>query len=142
MMDKKSKLRSLIFNNIILLKQIFIYGIIGATTASIDSIVFIMLQNINLNKYLANFISINIGILLSFILNTYLNFKVTDNLLKRGISFFSVGYFGMLLSMIILYIGTDIFKFNSIVIKLFSVIVVAAFQFVLNKLITYKKGAK
>lgn len=142
MMDKKSKLRSLIFNNIILFKQIFIYGIIGATTASIDSIVFIILQNINLNKYLANFISINIGILLSFILNTYLNFKVTDNLLKRGISFFSVGYFGMLLSMIILYIGTDIFKFNSIVIKLFSVIVVAAFQFVLNKLITYKKGTK
>lgn len=141
-MDKKSKLRSLIFNNIILFKQIFIYGIIGATTASIDSIVFIILQNINLNKYLANFISINIGILLSFILNTYLNFKVTDNLLKRGISFFSVGYFGMLLSMIILYIGTDIFKFNSIVIKLFSVIVVAVFQFVLNKLITYKKGTK
>ena len=129
----------LLSKNKTLIKQLVMYGVIGATTASIDSITFIVLQNINLNKYVANFISINIGITLSFILNTYFNFKVKDNLLKRGISFFSVGYLGMLLSMGILYLGTDILKFDSVVIKLLSVIIVAVFQFILNKLITYKE---
>lgn len=126
----------------ILLKQLFLYGIIGATTATIDSVVFIILQRAYIDKYVANFISINIGIALSFILNTFFNFKVKDNLFRRGISFFSVGYLGMLLSMGILYLGTDILKFDSIVIKLLSVIIVAVFQFILNKLITYKEGKK
>jgi len=122
-----------------IIKEILLYGIIGATCASIDSICFIILGYLGLDKYIANFISINIGILLSFILNTYFNFKMTDKLGKRAISFFSVGYSGMLLSMIILYIGCDVLSISSTIIKLFSVVIVAVFQFILNKLITYRR---
>lgn len=129
-----------ILNQYTLLKQIIFYGIIGTTTASIDSVIFIALQILNFNKYISNFVSINIGITLSFILNTYINFKVTDKILKRGISFFAVGYLGMALSMLILYIGVDLLSINSIMVKLFSVVLVAIFQFILNKFITYKKG--
>ena len=129
-----------IFNQYPIIRQVFLYGIIGLFSSGIDSVCFIGLNYGNLNKYLANFISINVGILISFLLNTFINFKMTNKIGKRAISFFSIGYMGMLLSMLILYIGCDILNFSTVIIKIISVFIVAAFQFILNKLITYKKG--
>lgn len=124
--------------NLSIIKEIVLYGIIGITCATIDSMLFVALKIIGINIYISNFVSINIGILCSFILNTYFNFKKIDRIKERFCSFFKIGYFGMLLSMIIIYVGN---KFNSITdiqVKVFSVIIVAVFQFVLNKIVTYK----
>lgn len=121
-----------------LIKEVIFYGIIGAFSAFIDSLVFIILSQTNLNMYISNFISVNVGIGISFFLNTYLNFKLIDNLKTRFIKFFSVGYIGLLISTLLLYIGTQLLSLNEIVVKIASIIIVAAIQFILNKLITYK----
>ena len=81
----------------------------------------------------------NIGILSSFLLNTYLNFKKTDQTVKRALCFFSVGYCGMGLSMVLLYIGTNIMGYGDITIKIAAIFIVAVFQFILNKLVTYSR---
>ena len=120
-----------------IIKEMFLYGLIGGTSALLDALLFIVLRKIGLQIYVSNFISINAGIALSFVLNTYFNFKKTDNLKKRAVSFFSVGYIGLLLSFLILYIFVTKMNFNEVVIKLFSIVFVAAVQFVLNKLFTY-----
>lgn len=129
-----------IFEKYPVLKQIFLYGIIGLFSSSIDTISFILLRHINTELFAANFIGINIGIIISFFLNTYFNFKTTDKMLKRIISFFIVGYIGMLLSMAIMFIGTTVLEINEIVVKIMSVFIVAACQFVMNKLVTFRKG--
>lgn len=121
------------------IKEILFYGIIGGFSAGMDSVCFAILNNLGINIYIDNLIGINLGITISFLLNTYFNFKLTNNLVRRAISFFSVGYIGMLLSMLILYIGTSLSNIDVLVIKLFSVIIVAIFQFILNKKITYGK---
>lgn len=90
--------------------------------------------------FIANFISVNVGIIGSFILNTFLNFKVYDYLLKRAITFFIIGYCGLGLSMLIMYLGIEVFDYKELVVKIFSIILVALFQFILNKLVTYRKG--
>lgn len=123
-----------------IVKQIFLYGIIGLIASGTDSVCFIGMNHYGINKYVSNFLSINIGILISFLLNTYINFKMTSKIGQRVISFFAIGYLGMLLSMIILYIGCDILGGTTTVIKIISIFIVATFQFILNKSITYRKG--
>ena len=131
---------SFIQNNIKLIKEIFFYGIIGLTSAGIDSGVYYLLtRKLFFNEYAANFIGINIGITISFLLNTYFNFQKKNNLLKRATSFYLTGYAGLGLSMLLLYLGINIMHFNDFFIKIASIFIIAVFQFTLNKSITYGK---
>ena len=122
-----------------LIREIVLYGIIGLIAASTDSVVFYFLSKW-LNMYASNFISINLGIALSFVLNMYVNFQVHDKIPQRAFSFFAVGYTGLTLSMLILYIGVDLANLPKMDVKLLSVFIVAAVQFTLNKLITFRRG--
>lgn len=127
-----------LIKNHILIKQIIVYGIIGAVASIIDSLLFYFLGKY-LNIYISNFICVNIGITISFLLNTFINFKKKDNLIIRGVYFFLIGYVGLLLSMLILYIGTHCLKIDRMFVKIFSIFLVASIQFILNKTITYRR---
>ena len=120
------------------LKQFIKYGIIGGICAGLDYFLSILIHSsLGINDFIANFIGVNSGIALSFILNTFLNFKQTDDIWRKALSFFGIGYFGLALSTGIIWIGNQLsldFKIS----KLVSTVVVALIQFVLNKLITYR----
>lgn len=120
-----------------IIREMFLYGIIGGTSSMIDAILFVLLRKIGLHIYLSNFISINVGITISFVLNTFFNFKKKDNIKKRAFSFFSIGYVGLLISLLIMYVFVTKMHCNEVIVKLFSIVFVAMVQFVLNKLITY-----
>jgi putative flippase GtrA len=122
-----------------LVRELFLYGIIGGFSAGLDSVCFILLRNLNINLYLSNFASINLGITVSFFLNTFLNFKMPTKLLVRTFKFFSIGYAGLLFSMFILHIGVDVFKWKDVSVKIISVFLVAMLQFILNKCITFRR---
>jgi len=124
--------------NKILLRQIISYGLIGLFCASLDASVFYVLRKNALNIYFANFISVNIGIITSFLLNRHFTFKVKNFILKRAIKFFCVDYCGLGLSMLIIFIGTTQFGQKDIHVKIISIFFVAIFQFTLNKLVTFK----
>ena len=123
-----------------IIKEAFLYGIIGGTSALLDSLSFILFRQFNIQMYIANFISINLGITLSFFLNTYFNFKKKDKLVKRALRFYVVGYIGLAISTLFLYIFVDLMYFNETIIKLISIVIVAAVQFILNKIFTYGKS--
>ncbi|MGF7012191.1 putative flippase GtrA [Lachnospiraceae bacterium PF1-22] len=91
-----------------------------------------------MNPFIANIISVHIGILVSFILNCKFNFKKTDRVLFRAISFYFTGVFGLILSQGIIYLGV-VLSISASVAKLGSIVVVAAVQFSINKLITFRK---
>ena len=123
-----------------IIREMFLYGLIGGSTALVDTLVYTVLTHLcHMNELIANFIGVNIGIALSFVFNTFFNFKKTDRIQKRAVSFFIVGYLGLGLSMLILYLGVDVLQLFDIYVKLASVVIVAIFQFVLNKLVTYGK---
>lgn len=125
--DKKKEL----FRNLVL------YGIIGCIAAGTDSLLFFILTSVaGMYPLHANLISVPVGIMISFLLNRHFNFKVTDHPVKRGLIFFSVGLFGLAISQGILWAGVSM-SFEPIMVKLFSVVVVALIQFVLNKLISF-----
>ncbi|MEY8335594.1 GtrA family protein [Lachnospiraceae bacterium 47-T17] len=122
-----------------LFKEMILYGIFGLFSASMDTLSFMMLSKIGLSLLAANFISVNIGIAISFLLNTFLNFKKSSKLGQRALKFFGVGYMGLALSTFIMWYGVTIMHQKQIIIKVISVVIVAAVQYLLNKFITFRK---
>ncbi|MCL2078777.1 MAG: GtrA family protein [Oscillospiraceae bacterium] len=122
-----------------LIRQVLLYAVIGGTSALLDFILFTLFyKQFGINEYLANGISIHAGIAMSFILNRKFNFKKNDRILFRSISFYLTGLFGLALSQGILWLGT-IMLLPVITVKLISIFIVAAIQFVVNKIITFGK---
>lgn len=122
-----------------LFKEMILYGIFGLFSASMDTLSFMLLSKIGLSLLAANFISVNIGIAISFLLNTFLNFKKSSKLGQRALKFFGVGYMGLALSTFIMWYGVTIMHQKQIIIKIISVVIVAAVQYILNKFITFRK---
>ena len=120
-------------------RQIILYGLIGALSASIDFGIFTILHFLGLAYLLANAIGVHIGIFCSFLLNRQFNFKVKDKTERRFLFFYSIGLIGLLLSSVLLKLLIEYFDWNEIYAKLLSIIVVAVVQFLLNKYITFKK---
>lgn len=138
-MDLKNTILSLYnrFRNLIL------YGLIGGFCSALDFCVYTLLCHFDIMPYLwANVISIHVGIFTSFVLNRSLNFKVKDKTPQRFLSFYAVGLTGLGISTLMLYLMVDLAHFNELLCKLFTIVVVALVQFLLNKYITFKRIRK
>lgn len=92
-----------------------------------------------INTLTSNIISSTLAIINNFILNSYFTFKVTDHKLKRFLSFISIAAIGMIVSSILLTLFIGIMGMDEIVAKALAIIIVAALQFVTNKIITFKE---
>ncbi len=120
-----------------LLKNLFLYGVIGCISAGLDTAIFYVLNYVcHIPWEIANCISVPCGILVSFTLNRRYNFKVLDHPVRRGVIFFAVGLCGLILSQLLLLAGSYL-GMQMIVAKLISIVIVALFQFTLNKLISF-----
>lgn len=123
-------------------RNFLLYNIIGAVAVALDGGILVLLKELGLNLYVANFISVNAGLTCSFLLNSHFNFKMTNKLLQRGVKFFLVGYCGLLLSMLIMYVGVDVKGVYYVVVKVISIVVVGLFQFTMNKFVTFGKKTR
>ena len=122
-----------------LLRLIFLYGIIGGFSSFLDFAIFSLLFTVfTVNQFIANAISIHVGIATSFLLNRKYNFKKEDRVVFRSLSFYCIGLVGLAVSQLILWTGTH-FYHSLLFIKFISIFIVAAFQFMLNKIITFNK---
>lgn len=122
-----------------ILREMFLYGIIGLTGSGIDTLLFLLLvYKLNIYSVVANCLSVVVGIFISFVLNMNFNFKTKDKVLRRFISFFAVGMFGLVMSTGIIALGEH-FDWNILVTKICTIFIVAIVQYVLNKFISFKK---
>ena len=122
-------------------RQLIIYGIIGSFSAFLDFLVYTVLISIGLFYIQANCISVLVGIGTSFLLNRHFNFKVKDAVLRRFVIFLVIGIAGLMLSNLILYSCIEWLDWDKLLSKLLSIVLVALFQFILNKYITFKPTA-
>ena len=117
-----------------------IYCIIGCSGALLDFILYsILVKFFSIHYLIANVFSVTIGITNNFFLNAHFNFKVSDKLFKRFISFFSIGIFGMLISELLLYVLIEKYQNDELISKIITIFVITIIQFTLNKMITFKK---
>lgn len=121
-----------------LFRQLVSYGIIGIMCSGVDTVLFALFTYVlHGNDLVSNFISVSIGITMSFFLNRRFTFKVSDHAARRYAMFFAVGMCGLALSEGMLVLAASI-GMEAIVMKVISIFVVAAFQFVLNKLVSFR----
>ncbi|MBQ7734737.1 MAG: GtrA family protein [Bacteroidales bacterium] len=123
-------------------RNFILYGLIGGTCAGIDFVIYTVLCYFGCNHLISNIISTHCGIFCSFLLNSYVNFKVSDKLFRRFLSFYAIGLLGLALSEGMLYLMVDMGAMNKIIAKLITVFVVALVQFFMNKFITFKRKTK
>lgn len=114
--------------------QFFKYCLIGAISIIPDfSIFYFFIKTTSANYLLINIFTISIGITISFLLNAKFNFKVTDHYLKRFITFFGVGSFGIVISNFILFVLHGQIGISSITAKIIAIFIVTIIQYCLNK---------
>lgn len=119
-------------------REFLLYGIIGCICSGLDFGIYSILCPF-IPFLVANIISTHFGIICSFFLNRQYNFKVIDRTRKRLFSFYLIGLLGLTISEGLLHLMVSSLEVNEIFSKLITVIVVAIIQFVLNKIVTFKK---
>lgn len=135
-------------------RNFILYILIGFTGLTLDFITFVILTRyLGLHEQIVNPISMSVGITNNFFLNAFFNFKKTDSLFKRYISFYLVGVIGIFISAWFLWFFND-FLGNNVqaildgalpflrqyrieFVKAVSIIVIAIIQFFMNKRISF-----
>ncbi len=119
-----------------LFKLLIKYFFIGILAASIELLIFSFFTKY-LNYVIANSIAYSFGIITSFTLNKFYNFKVKDKTIIRFGRFLIVNISGLLISNLILIYFSGLLPL--IELKILSMPIVIFFQFIMNYLWTFKK---
>lgn len=119
--------------------NIIAYGLIGGLSALIDYMVFVVLMYISekenyLYFHVASYI---IGTFISFILNSKYNFKKNNKTAQRLTKFIMVGISGLILSLILMNSIRNYLNISEYLTKIIVIILIAIFQYTLNKKITF-----
>ena len=115
------------------------YLFIGGFAASLDVGIFVFLHElINIKSLISHSISVPISAIFSFSANAYFNFKKSDLLFYRFISFSIVIGTGYLLGILIIFVIDNVLQLGGTIGKFFSLPFVVTLQFYLNSKITFK----
>ena len=122
-------------------RNFIIYAIIGISGATLDYLTFVaMMKWLPLHYLLNNAISTSLGITNNFFLNAHFNFGVRDLMIRRFISFYSVGLIGMAVASGLLLVMVDLMGFIPEISKLVVIFVIVVLQYNLNKRISFRQS--
>jgi putative flippase GtrA len=123
-------------------KQFLLYCVIGASGVTLDFGTYsLLVKTGRLDYQAANAIGYASGTLLSFILNARFNFRVTDKIPLRLISFFSIAFLGWLVSAGLLHLLIGRLGFDKYLSKFATLIVVVLLQYNLNRRLSFRKAS-
>ena len=121
--------------------QLVKYVLIGILGVVVDFGVYMILTHFNLNVEIANMISSTCGIINNFFWNSYTNFKVHDRMLLRFVSYFLVGQITTVFTTVSLFIFATKLGFPHLIVKVVATFVATLIQFIINKLVTFRKNS-
>ena len=118
-------------------KNLFLYGIFGVSAALVEYCIFaILINTTSLLPEVVNIIGALCGLAFSFPANTFLNFKKTDYLFKRFLSYGTICFVGMAFSTLIISLFKN--SMNVMLLKALCIVFVSISQYIANKKITYR----
>ena len=126
-------------------KEIILYLIFGFLTTLISITTYLILTNTFLNPnnpillQIANIISWIVSVTFAYITNRKYVFESKNSKQKEIPKFFIARILSLLLDLIIMGIGVSLLKYNDKIIKIISQIVVIIFNYVISKIIVFKK---
>ena len=126
-------------------KEKILYLFFGGLTTLISLLVYFILThsifnpNTALELQITNILSWLAGFIFAFFTNRRYVFESKNNIKKEFIKFFASRIFTLLLDMFIMFIFVTLLGFNDIIIKIISQIVIIVSNYILSKLIVFKK---
>lgn len=127
-------------------KEIIMYLIFGVLTTLVSLIVYYISVNTFLNPdnaiqlQIANIISWIISVAFAYITNRKFVFESKEkNILKESSKFVTSRMATLLMDMLIMFIGVTVLKCNDKLIKLFSQVVIIIANYLISKLLIFKK---
>lgn len=122
-------------------KRFLFYCAIGASGVSLDFAVYSLLLKLGGLAYQeANAVGYASGTLLSFILNAWFNFQITDKITLRLASFIGVAFLGWLASAAMLHLLIGLWGCDRYLSKLATLVMVVLLQYNLNRLVSFRKS--
>ena len=121
------------------IKHFYSYTCIGLASALIDVGVFaILFELMGIGIFLSNAVSVGLAVIFSFSLNALYNFKKTNHLIIRFISFLFVAVFGYFAGIFIILLSINFLELNGLISKVVSLPIVFLLQFFLNSKISFR----
>ncbi|MCL2519439.1 MAG: GtrA family protein [Spirochaetaceae bacterium] len=122
-------------------RSLILYIMIGISGLIIDYAGFVILYNIlNINMQIAQIIAAHLGFISNFILNAFINFKATNRLGLRALSYYLTSWAGIGIRALSLFIFVTLLSFNTNAVQFLTMGAVVAGQFTFNKYITFRKA--
>lgn len=112
-------------------------GVIGTTGHYIILIVLVQIGNI-IPVY-ASTLGFTAGALINYLLNYKYTFQSQKNHTEAMVKFFIVALVGASINGVLMFIGTELLKFNYIIVQIFGTTTVVFITFYLNMLWTFSK---
>lgn len=122
--------------------QLVKYVLIGVLGLVVDFGIYTILTHFKMNVEIANIISSTCGIINNFLWNSYTNFKVHDRMILRFISYFIVGQITTVFTTVSLFIFVTKLGYPHLIVKIVATFVATIIQFVINKVVTFRKAKK
>ncbi len=125
-----------------LLLQIFKFLFVGGLAFLIDYISLIICKEVfNLSTLLASAIAFTISVIVNYILSVTWVFEVDETKSKKQnfIIFIIFSIIGLILTEIIMYVGSDVLKISYLIVKIVATAIVMVFNFVTRKIFLEKK---
>lgn len=122
--------------------QLVKYVLIGVLGLVVDFGIYTILTHFKMNVEIANIISSTCGIINNFLWNSYTNFKVHDRMILRFISYFIVGQITTVFTTVSLFIFVTKLDYPHLIVKIVATFVATLIQFVINKVVTFRKAKK
>lgn len=115
------------------------FSIVGTSGVFVDfGVTYLCKEWFKINKYLANSLGFILSATSNFTFNRFWTFHSSDpNITMQYVKFMCIAAIGLVLSNTIIYLLHDKMKFNFYISKVFSLIVIMSWNFLMNYLFTF-----
>lgn len=123
-------------------KEVILYLIFGVLTTLVDTVVFyISNYTLNIHYIISTCIAWVFAVLFAYITNKLFVFesKTYENLLKEMISFFSLRFVSLLMSLVFMFLLVNILVINELISKIAVNFLVVVANYFFSKLFIFKK---
>ena len=116
------------------------FCVVGTTGMALDfGVTWLLKEKAGINKYISNSTGFIIAASSNYILNRVWTFQSKDpHIAGQYLSFVVIALIGLGLNNLVIYILHDRFNFNFYLSKLFAIVVVTIWNFLMNLIITFR----
>ena len=118
--------------------KFFKYIFFGSLGTLVDTTVFILLTINGIKPITANILSVSLGILLSYFLNSRLTFAKGAYTIRQVLRFIIVGLSGLTIYSIAIWVILNYFEGSPYFAKFMMLPIIACYQYALNTLWTFR----